>query len=72
MTLPPPIPPGPHPTPWWCPTCGALECQWHHWTPAGGTRTPSAPPPIPPGREWGAARRRNRALAALARIGGGA
>lgn len=68
LTLPPPIPPHPD-TPQWCNRCGTLECTTH---PLDLTARPVAPRAIPAGREWASARRRNRALAALARIGSGA
>ncbi len=62
VTLPPPIEPE-HPAPYWC-WCGQLEgAECHH--PRLG---PSGPPPLPPGHEWAAARRRRHALAALANV----
>lgn len=67
MNLPPPIPPHPAP-PMWCHRCGTLECTNHPLDLAA--KVPPAPRSLPPGREWATARRRNRALAALARIGG--
>lgn len=44
---------------------GALRPCGHHCNPLGG---PSGPPPLPRGRIWDAARRRQDALTALARV----
>ena len=62
--------PDPHPPAWWCPTCGELEGAKVCCHTARHAGTPSGPPPVPAGREWAGVRRRNRAMAALARIGG--